>query len=78
MTQPHTQVVVSERPPCDFCKADGITTPAYYDAKLNFGTSWANMCMKHFNRYAISADPKIGLGLGKGQRLMTIMEDGSI
>lgn len=64
MNQPHTQTVVEELPLCDFCKQDGIDREAKFDGKLNFGTSWANMCTAHFNRFGI------GLGLGKGQRLM--------
>jgi hypothetical protein len=64
MNKPHTQVTVDALPPCDFCKQDGVEREAGYDGKLNFGTSWANMCRSHFNQYGI------GLGLGKGQRLL--------
>ena len=71
MTQPHTQVIVAKRPNCDFCAKDGRTVPAMIDGKTKMGP-WANMCNKHYARYGI------GLGLGKGQKLMTIEEDGSI
>jgi len=57
--------MVEELPPCDFCKQDGIDREAGYDGKLNFGTSWANMCQEHFDLYGV------GLGLGVGQKLVT-------
>lgn len=68
MNKQHTQVVVSERPSCDFCN---ISTPAMIDGKTKMGP-WANMCNKHYAMYGV------GLGLGLGQRLMTVVEDGSI
>ena len=63
MNNQHTQVVVAERPPCDFCKSDGTIKPAMIDGKTKMGP-WANMCNAHYRSYGI------GLGLGKGQRLM--------
>lgn len=78
----HTSVKVKRLPTCDFCNA-----PARYDGRTNFGPGfggsvgtqvpggdplngsgqWANMCQRHFDSYGI------GLGLGKGQRL--VLED---
>lgn len=59
--EPHTKVEVLKLPNCDFCKASHAT--AAYDGKTTFGP-WANMCEMHFQQYGI------GLGLGKGQRLL--------
>lgn len=56
--RPHTEVAVSKLPKCDFCSA-----VALYDGKTTMGP-WANMCPRHFRTYGI------GLGLGKGQKLI--------
>ncbi len=56
-----TRVRVIEYPKCDFCELS-----ARYDGKTIYGP-WANMCFHHFMNYGI------GLGTGKGQRL--VMED---
>ena len=56
--KPHTEVVVSRLPKCDFCP-----TTAQYDAKTRMGP-WANMCPTHFRMYGY------GLGLGRGQKLI--------
>jgi len=64
MPKPHTEVVVPELPNCDFCKEEGKEAKADYDGKTVFGP-WANMCQKHFGLYGV------GLGLGRGQRLLT-------
>ena len=63
--QAHTEVVVSKLPPCDLCKQDPLVPyqAAHYDGKTKMGP-WANMCKEHFEAYGI------GLGLGKGQRLI--------
>jgi hypothetical protein len=51
-------------PECSFClRMDGIHTPAMYDGKTTIGP-WAFMCMKHMRQYGL------GLGIGKGQRLI--------
>ena len=60
---PHTEVKVSKLPDCDFCSKEGHKVPARYDGKTTFGP-WANMCQAHFAIYGI------GLGLGRGQRLV--------
>jgi hypothetical protein len=65
MKEPHTQAVVAELPLCDYCKQNGIKRPARYDAKVKIATYWANMCPGHYKLYGI------GLGLGKGQKLVT-------
>ena len=52
------EVTVSNIPQCQFCSA-----PAAYDAKTHMGP-WAYLCEKCFKRHGI------GLGLGKGQRLV--------
>ena len=53
-----TEVTVSNIPQCQFCSA-----PAAYDAKTHMGP-WAYLCEKCFKWHGI------GLGLGKGQRLV--------
>lgn len=64
MKQPHTVVKIAEAKPCDFCKENGVARDAKYDAKVNIGTYWANMCQGHFDLYGV------GLGLGIGQELV--------
>lgn len=63
MPKPHTEVVVLELPNCSFCQEQGKEVKADYDGKTIFGP-WANMCSQHYGQYGI------GLGLGKGQRLL--------
>jgi hypothetical protein len=60
-----TSVAVSEVPDCDFCKEDGLKTPARVDGKTRMGP-WANMCEQHYLNYGI------GLGTGKGQILIPL------
>ena len=55
--------VISELPPCDFCKMEGREEPAEYDGKTKMGP-WANMCQHHFDKYGV------GLGAGLGQKLV--------
>lgn len=57
------EVIVSSLPDCDICKANGEKVEANYDAKTNFG-QWGYLCEDHFQKYGI------GLGEGKGQRLI--------
>jgi len=71
MNKPHTQVVVAELPLCDYCKQNGITRKARYDAKVSIATYWANMCQGHFDLYGV------GLGLGVGQKLV-LPEENSV
>lgn len=59
--EPHTEMEVRELPKCNFCKVN--STPAAYDGKTILG-SWGYMCDTHFQHYGI------GLGLGKGQKLV--------
>lgn len=54
----HTEVAVEVLPKCDFCDSQ-----AAYDGKTKMAP-WANMCAAHFKVYGI------GLGLGRGQRLI--------
>lgn len=54
----HEQVTVAALPDCDMCPK-----LAMYDGKTHFGP-WANMCEGHFHLFGV------GLGLGKGQRLV--------
>lgn len=63
MPKPHTEVVVETLPDCDFCKQEGKEVKAEYDGVTVFGP-WANMCKEHYERYGL------GLGLGRGQRLV--------
>ena len=62
MVAPHTKVVVSILPDCDFC---GDT--AHYDGNTKLGP-WGNMCEGCFRKYGV------GLGLGRGQEL--VVKDG--
>jgi len=54
----HKEVKVPHLPNCDFCPKEAL-----YDGKTKFG-DWAYMCQNHFNLYGI------GLGLGRGQKLI--------
>jgi hypothetical protein len=58
------EATLSTRPDCDVHKHDlGETVPAYYDGKTVMGP-WAYMCESCFQRVGV------GLGLGRGQRLV--------
>lgn len=58
------QVEVDELPPCDFCAAiDQRRVDAVVDGATTMG-AWANMCEKHYEIHGV------GLGTGKGQRLV--------
>ena len=59
----HTEVKVQGLPYCYFCKVEGKEVHGEYDAKTRLGP-WAYLCEYHFKAYGI------GLGLGKGQRLV--------
>jgi hypothetical protein len=61
----HEAVVVTQEKTCDICQLkDGIAgVVATVDGKTIDGP-WANMCDQCFEHYGI------GLGLGKGQRLI--------
>ena len=62
-------VTVDEQPDCDIHKVEKNTTvPAYYDGKTKRGP-WAYMCESCFRSEGI------GLGLGKGQRLILRSKD---
>jgi len=51
-------------PKCDMCDPGAKTTSkVMYDGKTAMGP-WANMCGHCFKRYGV------GLGLGKGQKLI--------
>ncbi|MEK6832674.1 MAG: hypothetical protein AABY32_01390 [Nanoarchaeota archaeon] len=54
---------VCSLPKCDFCRENNVDTDAIYDGKTTMGC-WGNMCEKHFKQYGV------GLGLGKGQKLV--------
>jgi hypothetical protein len=56
----NTWTVVTNIPNCDICK----DAKAYADGKMTIGP-WANMCKECF------AVLGIGLGMGKGQELLT-------
>lgn len=59
------EATVREIPQCDLCKiVDGVSgVPATVDGKTTRGP-WANMCEEHF------ASDGVGLGTGRGQRLV--------
>ena len=65
MAKPHTEVMVDQLPNCDFCKQNPLIPyqAAHYDGKTKMGP-WAYMCEEHFKQYGV------GLGLGKGQKLI--------
>ena len=60
---PETWTVLSEIPNCDMCKQDP-PAKAYADGKTSMGP-WGYMCRSCFGMYGI------GLGVGKGQELLT-------
>lgn len=57
------QVRVTILPNCDFCQQESSVSLATVDGKTVMGP-WANMCAHHFAAYGV------GLGTGKGQRLV--------
>ena len=60
----HTFVHVPRQIDCDICKHElKDTVPAFADARLVTG-QWAYVCRGHFLQLGV------GLGLGKGQRLV--------
>jgi len=66
MNADHTEVKVAVIPDCNICAYSPIqstSVPAVYDGKTNLGP-WAYMCEEHFRTHGI------GLGLGKGQKLV--------
>ena len=71
--KPHTVGLVSHLPDCDICKMEGYSPvrKAHYDAKTLMGP-WANLCTTHFRQYGI------GLGLGKGQKLVVVNPGGGV
>jgi len=65
-----TTARVSKLPECDICKDSDLFSPpeeARYDGKTKTGI-WGYMCERHFQSNGV------GLGLGKGQRLITKSE----
>ena len=58
MNKKGTEVEMDAMPTCDFCHK-----VAGYDGQTKMG-SWAYMCEEHFEMYGI------GLGIGRGQRLV--------
>ena len=64
---PYTTTTLDTLPDCDVCKLEfAMATPnkARYDGKTTVGP-WGYMCEEHFSTVGI------GLGLGKGQRIIT-------
>lgn len=62
----HEAVAVSVLPPCDICRyVENRIHPerALFDGATHIG-SWANMCHPHMCTHGV------GLGLGRGQRLL--------
>lgn len=64
-----TEVKVARLPECDICryKKDKPGVQAVYDGKTRMG-AWANMCEEDFQMYGV------GLGTGRGQRLVLSSE----
>jgi hypothetical protein len=65
----HTTVTVTRRPDCDIHKhtMGQAGVPAMVDGKTVMGP-WANMCEACFTEHGV------GLGLGRGQRLVVAGE----
>jgi hypothetical protein len=62
--QSHTEVYVDDLPTCDIHAVNvGAPVIATYDGRTTMGP-WAYMCSSCFARFGV------GLGLGKGQRLI--------
>ena len=62
-------VRLTELPACDICLSNGdALVPARYDGKTTSGP-WAFMCGTHFALHGV------GLGTGRGQRLLVGEED---
>ncbi len=57
-----TSVKVLRLPNCDLCPP--TIKAAHYDGATSMGP-WAYMCDEHFQQYGV------GLGTGRGQRLIT-------
>jgi len=70
----HTKVIVDSLPDCDICKhlksrtLPGEAAKAKYDGKTNIGP-FAYMCQECFEEHGV------GLGLGKGQELVTKLKE---
>ncbi len=62
------EAYVSSLPLCDICDHTDGPIYAQYDARLTIG-SWADVCEKHFKAYGV------GLGTGKGQRLIVATKE---
>ena len=58
----NTETTVAVYPDCDLCPP-GLQRVARFDGKTNMGP-WAYMCDTHFRAHGV------GLGLGRGQRLI--------
>lgn len=58
-----TTTEMAELPECDYCGDDAIV-----DGKT-FTGPWAYMCGRHFDEHGV------GLGLGRGQRLILCTRD---
>lgn len=65
MSKPQTEVQVTYIPICDICIVSGKPEDAAYDGRTKDGP-WANMCEDCFKVHGV------GLGLGKGQKLILI------
>ena len=63
MNKEGTEVEMGAMPTCDFC-----SKTAGYDGKTKMG-AWAYMCERCFQRHGV------GLGVGRGQRLVLRKED---
>jgi hypothetical protein len=63
MIDRHEAVVITQPKRCDFCMRRGQVNEASYDGKTVMGP-WANMCEMDFKEFGV------GLGLGRGQKLL--------
>lgn len=58
----NTETTVAAYPACDLCRP-ALQRDAHFDGKTDMGP-WAYMCDTHFRAHGL------GLGLGRGQRLI--------
>ena len=64
-----TIAVVDVLPDCDLCGQRGDTVAARYDAPVQGGTAWGNLCADHYVQHSTGL-----LGTGEGQFLLTSAE----
>lgn len=64
MKKKNTYVRMDTRPSCDFCHREAD----YEGWNLSLRGMWGYMCKEHFSSIGV------GIGLGKGQEIITVKE----